>query len=64
MFEKKQSNFKAPDLTKMQEVIIDARTKIYIELGADPDDARSRYMSRLEAKNKVNFVARKPDVKV
>ena len=60
MFEKKQSNFKTPDLAKLQEVVIDARTKIYIELGADPEDARNRYLSRLEAKNKVNFVARKP----
>jgi len=36
----------SPDLTKMQEVVIDHRTKIYIPKGADPEAARSRYLSR------------------
>ena len=43
---KKQNNFKSPDLSKFKEVIIDFRTKIYIALGADPEKARSRYLSR------------------
>jgi hypothetical protein len=60
MFEKKQTNFKTPDLGKLQEVVIDARTKIYIAIGANPEDAKSRYLSRLEAKNKVQIVTRKP----
>ena len=59
MFEKKQSNFKTPDLSKMQEVVIDNRTKIYIALDADPAEAKSRYLSRLEAKNKLFFATRK-----
>jgi len=59
MQEKKQNNFKSPDLTKLQEVIIDVRTKIYIKPGADPDEARIRYLARQEAKNKVLFPARK-----
>jgi len=42
----KQGNIKSPDMTKLQEVIIDYRTKIYISPGADPGEARSRYISR------------------
>jgi hypothetical protein len=59
MQEKKQLNFKTPDTTKMQEVIIDARTKIYIVLGTDPEEARSRYFARIEAKGKVLLPVRK-----
>jgi hypothetical protein len=59
MFKKKQNNFKSPDLTKLQEVVIDFRTKIYIALGADPEEARSSYLSRLEDKNKLHFAIRK-----
>jgi hypothetical protein len=47
MYDKKQLNFKSPDLTKMQEVIIDLRTKIYIAVGADPEEARNRYFNRV-----------------
>jgi len=50
MFEKKQNDYKDPDLTKMQEVIIDVKTKIYIPIGADPKEAKNRYFSRLESK--------------
>ena len=60
MFEKKQNNFKTPNLTELQEVVIDLRTKIYIAIGADPEEAKSRYLSRLEAKNKVQFAVKKP----
>jgi hypothetical protein len=60
MFEKKQNNFKTPDLSKLQEVVIDLRTKIYIAIGADPEEAKSRYLARLEAKNKVQLATRKP----
>ena len=59
MFKKKQNNFKSPDLTKLQEVVIDFKTKIYIALGADPEEAKSRYLSRLEDKNKLHFAIRK-----
>jgi hypothetical protein len=47
MFEKKQHDFKTPDLTKLQEVIIDIKTRIYIPIGADPKEARSRYFLRI-----------------
>jgi hypothetical protein len=50
MYEKKQANFKSPDLTKLQEVVIDLRTKIYIAVGADPEEARNRYLSRFDFK--------------
>ena len=43
---KKQNNFQSPDMAKLQEVIIDNRTRIYIALSADPDIARSRFLSR------------------
>jgi hypothetical protein len=46
VFEKKQIVDKSPDLNKMQVVVIDHRTKIYIALGADPEEARNRYFSR------------------
>jgi len=46
MYEKKITNYKSPDLSKMQAVVIDLRTIIYITLGADPEKARIRYLSR------------------
>ena len=60
MIEKKQLNFKSPDLSKLQEVRIDIKTTIYIAPGADPDQARSNYFARIEAKNKTLFAGRKP----
>lgn len=48
--DKKQTTFNSPDLSKMQEVIIDVRTRIYIDPDADPDEARTRYLARLEAR--------------
>lgn len=60
MFDKKPVTYKSPDMSKLQEVIIDLRTKIYIAIGADPEEAKSRYLSRIEAKNKLMFVSRKP----
>lgn len=46
MYEKKQAIHKAPDLTKMQAVVIDNRTTIYIAVDADPKEARKRYNTR------------------
>lgn len=50
MFEKKQVVFKSPDLNKLQAVVIDHRTKIYIALTADPEEARNRYFLRIASK--------------
>lgn len=47
MYEKKQAAFTSPDLTQMQVVIIDRRTKIYIPSDADPVEAKERYLSRV-----------------
>ncbi len=47
MFEKKTVVYKSPDLSKLREVIIDHRTKIYIAPGADIEEAKCRYLSRL-----------------
>ena len=53
MQEKKQIVFKTPDISKLQEVVINYRTKIYIAVGADPEEARSRYQARQDTKGKV-----------
>ena len=45
--DKKQPVHKTPNLSKMQVVIIDGRTSIYIEPDADPELARKRYLARL-----------------
>jgi hypothetical protein len=50
MSEKKQNNFKSPDLSKMQAVVIDLRTIIYIAIDADPEEAKRRYLLRFEVK--------------
>jgi len=47
MYEKKPNIIKSPDLSKLKEVIIDHRTRIYIPLDADVEEARERYLSRL-----------------
>ncbi len=47
MFEKKNVILKSPDLSKLREVIIDHRTKIYIALDADIEEARNRYLYRV-----------------
>jgi len=42
----KQNNYNSPDMSKLQEVTIDYRTKIYISPEADPSEARSRFITR------------------
>ena len=59
MQDKKQTVFKTPDITKMQEVVINERTKIYIPVGADPEEARNRYWSRQDAKGKALIATKK-----
>ena len=50
MNDKKQINFKSPDLSKLQLVVINERTRIYVAEGDDPEEAKSRYLARLEFK--------------
>jgi hypothetical protein len=47
---RKQIVFKSPDLSKLREVIIDHRTKIYIAPNADIEEAKNRYLSRNSAR--------------
>ena len=61
MQEKKQVVFKTPDISKMQEVVINHRTKIYIAVDADPEEARTRYWARQDAKGKSVFTSKKQD---
>lgn len=46
MSEKKPVNFDSPDLSKLKEVIIDHKTKIYISPDADEEEAKNRYKFR------------------
>ncbi|HKK41599.1 MAG TPA: hypothetical protein VJ963_04255 [Bacteroidales bacterium] len=46
MYEKKTTIFKSPDLSKMTEIIIDHRTKIYVAPGTDIEEAKNRYLFR------------------
>ena len=50
MYEKKPNSYTSPDLTKMQAVVIDIKTIIYIALDADPKLAKSNYLSRIGLK--------------
>ena len=40
----------SPNVSKMQAVVIDHKTTIYIAPGADPVEARKRYLSRFNQK--------------
>ena len=46
MYDKKQNTFKSPELNKMQAVVIDHRTTLYIGKEEDPEQARQRYLNR------------------
>lgn len=48
MIEKRPIVHNSPDLSKMKEVIIDHRTRIYIAPDADAVEARSRYLANLK----------------
>jgi len=50
IYDKKITTFKSPDLDKLQAVVIDLRTRIYIAVGADTEEAKKRYFARLEEK--------------
>jgi len=50
MSEKKQNNYDSPDVGKLQAVEIDHKTTIYIAKGADPEEAKKRYLYRINPK--------------
>ncbi len=58
--DKKTIVFKSPDTTKLQTVVIDLKTKIYIAQDADPEEARKRYHDRIDAQKKMLFSPKKP----
>lgn len=50
MGEKKTINFESPDLNKLQSVVVDYKTTIYIPLGADPEKAKNKYLRQINDK--------------
>ncbi|WP_157363960.1 hypothetical protein [Alkaliflexus imshenetskii] len=52
MIQNKQKEVKSPDLSKMQAVIIDTKTTIYIPVESDPEEARMRYLERRQGPRK------------
>ncbi|HNX42841.1 MAG TPA: hypothetical protein PLJ84_00545 [Bacteroidales bacterium] len=50
MKEKKQVNATSPDLSKLQAVVVDHNTMIYIPADADPEEAKERYQARYAKK--------------
>ncbi len=48
MSDKKQNGFKSPDLSKLQLVVIDDKTRIYVDIKEDPEEAKKNYLERLE----------------
>lgn len=50
MNKKNQNDNTSPDIGKLQEVVIDFRTKIYIAFGANPIEAKKRYLLRHSSK--------------
>lgn len=50
--EKKRDQIESPDISKMQEVEIDKKTKLYIALEASAEDALRRYSEYLRIKKR------------
>jgi hypothetical protein len=53
MSEKKHAHFDSPNVAKLQAVEIDRKTTIYIALGADPVEAKKRYLFRTNTKTAI-----------
>jgi hypothetical protein len=50
MSEKKAPHLESPNVNKLQAVVIDHKTTIYIAMDADPEEARKRYLFRINPK--------------
>jgi hypothetical protein len=50
MHEKKGNTFESPNISKLQSVVIDSKTVIYIAQDADPVEAKNRFLSRINRK--------------
>ena len=51
MSEKKVISMESPNVNKLQAVVIDHKTTIYIALNADPVKAKERYFERANKKS-------------
>ena len=40
----------SPDLNELQRVVIDRSTTIYVKKGADPDEARKRFIEKMQTR--------------
>lgn len=47
MYEKKQVVHESPNLDKMKQVIINHKTRIYIGIDEDPEEAKKRYFEKM-----------------
>jgi len=50
MIEKKPVVFKSPDLSKLKEVVINHKTRIYIAQDAKVEEAKERYRTLMAAR--------------
>jgi hypothetical protein len=57
LMNEKNNIIKSSDTAKLQEVIIDNRTRIYISPDADPVEAKSRYIARFGYKTSATVIA-------
>lgn len=48
----KKEGFNSPDLTKLQAVVIDERTTIYVHIDSDPKEAKDHYLFKMREKEK------------
>lgn len=58
--EHKKNAFKSPDLNRLKAVVIDSRTRIYIDIDESAEEAKKRYLSKMEANGRTNLASRKP----
>jgi hypothetical protein len=47
---KKSSPYESPNVNKLQPVEIDSKTTLHIAMDADPEEARRRYLGRINHK--------------
>ncbi len=40
----------SPDLNELQRVVIDRNTTIYVKRGTDPDEARKRFIEKMQTR--------------
>ena len=51
---KKQNSFDSPDVKKLQAVVIDGKTTIFVAKGADPEEAQKLIKAALDATKELN----------